>query len=61
MNLEKLEQARECKGKSVAELCREMNICRSTWYKWIKGEMNPTADKLARLCNILNIDITDII
>ena len=61
MNLEKLEQARERKGKSVAELCREMNICRSTWYKWIKGEMNPTADKLARLCNILNVDITDVI
>ena len=61
MNLERLERARQEKGISVAGVCREMNICRSTWYKWIKGEMNPSADKLARLCNVLNVDITEVI
>ena len=61
MNLKKIDEAREAKGISVTKLASEMNINRSTWYRWISGEMKPSADKLARLCEILGIDIAEII
>ena len=46
MNLERLEQIRKDKGIPVTELANKLNINRSTWYRWINGEMKPSFDKV---------------
>ena len=61
MNLERLEQIRKDKGIPVTELANKLNINRSTWYRWINGEMKPSFDKFIELCKILSIDISEIV
>ena len=61
MNLKKLDEARQDKGISITKLASEMGINRSTWYRWLSGEMKPSADKLAKLCELLGVDITEVI
>ena len=61
MNLKKLDEARQDKGISITKLASEMGINRSTWYRWLSGEMKPSADKLAKLCELPGVDITEVI
>ena len=61
MNLKKLDEARQDKGISITKLASEMDINRSTWYRWLSGEMKPSADKLAKLCKLLGFYITEVI
>lgn len=40
-DLEEIESALRQRGKSVADLCREADIARSTWDRWKRGETAP--------------------
>ena len=61
MNFEKLEQIREDRQISVDDLAKKLGIHRSTWYRWIGGEHNPSIEKLLKACNIMGIDINDLV
>ena len=61
MNLEKIEQVRKDKDIPITKLASELKINRSTWYRWINGEMKPSFDKVVELCKILDIDIKEIV
>ena len=48
MNCNKLEEARKEQGLSVSEVCRKLDINRSTWYRRIGGEHIPTIEKILK-------------
>lgn len=60
MNVDRVKQAIEDKGISITKLSEELGIGRKTWYRWIKGETEPSFKKIQKLCKILNISITEI-
>ena len=61
MNCNRLEEARKEQGLTVSEVCRKLDINRSTWYRWIGGEHNPPAEKMLKACIIVGIDIKELI
>ena len=56
----KLEEARKDKGLTVTEICAKLEINRSTWYRWVGGEHNPSIEKLLKACSIMGIDINEL-
>jgi len=60
MNYNKLEEARKDKGLTVSEVCRKLDINRSTWYRWIGGEHNPPIDKILKACMLIGVDINEL-
>ena len=60
MNYILLEEARKDKGITVTEICNKLEINRSTWYRWIGGEHNPSIEKLLKACNIMGIDVNEL-
>ena len=61
MNLERLEQIRKDKGIPVTELANKLNINRSTWYRWIKGERTAPLEKMLKACLIIGIDVNELL
>ena len=61
MNCNRLEEARKERGLSVSEVCRKLDINRSTWYRWISGEHTPTIEKILKACSLMGIDVNDLL
>jgi transcriptional regulator with XRE-family HTH domain len=61
MNYNKLEEARKDKGITVSEVCRRLDINRSTWYRWIKGERTAPLEKMLKACLIIGIDVNELL
>ena len=61
MNCNRLEEARKEQGLSVSEVCRKLDINRSTWYRWIGGEHTPTIEKILKACVLMGIDVNELI
>lgn len=53
-----IEQIRKEKGLSVTELCEEIGVQRTTYYKWINKERKPKLQRIVDMCKVLNIDFT---
>ena len=62
MDFEKLEQIRKDKGISVEELAGKLGTHRSTWYRWISGKRkNVSFENIKKACEVLGVDIKDIL
>lgn len=60
MNFSVLEEARKEKGLSVSSLSKDLGVNRTSWYRWLNGEVKPTFEKVVEACKILNVNISDL-
>lgn len=58
--MSRLQQLRENKGISQAELAKKANVTQQAVAKWESGESFPRADKLPALARILDCTIDDL-
>ena len=56
----KIWQARDKRGLSLRELANMTGICKSTLSNIENGVYSPTLDKLEKIANALEVDITDL-
>lgn len=61
INYYKLEEARIEKGLSVMKLCRDANVSRSAYNRYLRGEREANVELLLRLCNVLGITLNDLV
>ena len=55
-----IERTRKAKKISITELCKTTNMNQSTYNRWINEKSEPTVFKLTNLCDVLEINISDI-
>lgn len=52
---QRLQQAREDNGLSIAEVCRVIGVKRDSYEKWEAGKVAPRANKLITLAGVFNV------
>ena len=57
----KLAEAIRQSGKTQTEIARRLGISQQTISHYVKGDKLPALDTLANLCDILDIDPTEIL
>ncbi len=55
-----IERTRKAKKISITELCRNTGINQSTYNRWLNHKSEPTVSKLKNVCDMLEINISDI-
>lgn len=55
-----LKAARVNAGLTQEDVARATGFSRSALFRWKRGDTSPRADKLAQLCNLYRVDMTDI-
>ena len=58
---DKLCQLRKKEGLSQEELGEKLNVTRQTVSKWELGQSKPDTDKLVELCNLLGVNMNDLV
>lgn len=59
--VKKLENIRTNRGLSVYKVTQLANISQQTYYSWIKENVMPSMTSLKKVCNVLGVEITDIL
>ena len=57
----KLENIRVNRGLSVYKVTQLAEISQQTYYSWIKDNVMPSMTSLKKVCNVLGVEITDIL
>ncbi len=57
----KLENIRANRGLSVYKVTQLAEISQQTYYSWIKDNVMPSMTSLKKVCNVLGVEITDIL
>lgn len=57
----KLENIRTNRGLSVYKVTQLADISQQTYYSWIKEDVMPSMTSLKKVCNVLGVEITDIL
>ena len=57
----KLENIRTNRGLSVYKVTQLADISQQTYYSWIKENVMPSMTSLKKVCNVLGVEITDIL
>lgn len=57
----KLENIRANRGLSVYKVTQLADISQQTYYSWIKDNVMPSMTSLKKVCNVLGVEITDIL
>lgn len=57
----KLENIRANRGLSVYKVTQLADISQQTYYSWIKENVMPSMTSLKKVCNVLGVEITDIL
>lgn len=57
----KLENIRINRGLSVYKVTQLADISQQTYYSWIKEDVMPSMTSLKKVCNVLGVEITDIL
>lgn len=57
----KLENIRINRGLSVYKVTQLADISQQTYYSWIKENVMPSMTSLKKVCNVLGVEITDIL
>ena len=57
----KLENIRANRGLSVYKVTQLADISQQTYYSWIKEDVMPSMTSLKKVCNVLGVEITDIL
>lgn len=55
-----IEEIRLNKNISVLDMCEILEINKSTYSRWINYKIDPGATKLKKLCDLLEINISEI-
>ncbi len=59
--VKKLENIRTNRGLSVYKVTQLADISQQTYYSWIKENVMPSMTSLKKVCNVLGVEITDIL
>ena len=59
--VKKLENIRTNRGLSVYKVTQLADISQQTYYSWIKEDVMPSMTSLKKVCNVLGVEITDIL
>ena len=57
----KLENIRTNRGLSVYKVTQLADISQQTYYSWIKEDVMPSMTSLIKVCNVLGVEITEIL
>ena len=59
--VKKLGNIRTNRGLSVYKVTQLADISQQTYYSWIKENVMPSMTSLKKVCNVLGVEITDIL
>lgn len=51
-----IEKNRKLKNLSVNELTQKINVSRSVYYQWLRGEKKPRIENIYKMCEVLEIE-----
>ena len=54
---QKLKEAREARKMSAVDAAKKIGKSKSTLYNWEKGDADPGADNLLKLCHLYSVDL----
>lgn len=56
-----IKAAQERSGKRIGEVCKYMNVSRTTWHKWARGDGFPRTDKLPKLAAYFGVTVDELL
>lgn len=59
--MEAIKKAIEEAGMTVTDFINKAGIQRDSYYKYLRGERKPSIDILKKMCDALNLDISEIV
>lgn len=59
--VKKLENIRINRGLSVYKVTQLADISQQTYYSWLKEDIMPSMNSLKKVCNVLGVEIADIL
>ena len=56
-----IKSAQERSGKRIDEVCEYMNVSRSMWHKWARGDSLPQSKKLKKLAAFFGVTVDELL